>query len=415
MSDTEITNVRLRVAYTSRGDETIEAEVVVRSGDLGRATAPMGASAGRFEARHLPEGGALTAIRNFNSKREEIIGVDASDYHQVTEALKRIDPTERYLLIGAATAYSVSLAALEAAAKSLGKEMFSLIGLTENPVIPLPLGNVLGGGKHAGKGTPDIQEFLVVPLNPANIKDAVSVNLRVHKRVGEKLNALDPWFTSGRGDEGAWAPRLSNEAALEIVKESIDEISDETNIKIGFGLDFASSTLWDAKNGKYRYSRSKKELTREEQISYVAELVDRYDLVYVEDPLEEEDFDGFAELTSQLKGKRTLIVGDDLFVTNKERLIVGYKVGAGNGAILKVNQAGSLGEALEFAKACNEADYSVVASHRSGDTWDYHLAHVAVGSGAVMIKTGVIGGERMSKLMELIRIEERRRLPIAKL
>lgn len=410
MGGLDITDVRLRPAFTSRGDETIEAEVRVGSGHVGRATAPMGASAGRFEVRHLPRGGALEAIKNFNARRGAMIGVDASDYTGVSEALRRIDPTEDYSLIGGATAYAVSISAIDAAAKSLGKEVYELVPLAGKAEVPLPLGNVLGGGRHAGRGAPDIQEFLAVPLDPGSAVEAVAVNLRVHKRLRRKLEGVDPCFTGGRGDEGAWAPRLDNNAALRLVKESIDETSDETGVRIGFGLDFASSTLWDGKSGSYYYGGLGRRLSREEQISYVAELVDKFGLVYVEDPLEEEDFEGFAELTNQLKNKGVLIVGDDLFVTNRERLIRGHEKNACNGVILKVNQAGSLGEALLFAEASRERGYEIIASHRSGDTWDSHLAHIAIGVGALMIKSGVVGGERMSKLMELVRVQERRKL-----
>jgi enolase len=399
----KIVEVKLRLAFTGRGDETVEAEVRA-GGSRGRAAAPASASAGKHEVRHLPPGGAAEAIKSFDPSR--MIGVDASDPHAVTAALRSIDGTRDYSRIGGATAYAVSVAALEAASIELGRPMYELIGLYSEPRIPLPLGNVLGGGKHAGGGAPDVQEFLVFPLDPGNIVDAVRANLRVHALVRKGIERRDPSFPAGKGDEGAWAPRMSTIDALEVVSEAAAAASDELGVHIGLGLDVAASTIWSPSDGAYVYGREGRRLDPEGQISFMEELADRYGLKYIEDPLQEDDFEGFAEITRWAKGRGVLIVGDDLLVTSSSRLERAASMGAAAGAILKVNQAGSLGEAMDFARACRDRGYSIVASHRSGDTWDSHLAHVAVGTGAVMMKSGVVGGERVSKHMELLRIAE---------
>ncbi len=400
-----IREVRLRPAFTGRGDETVEAEVIAGR-SRGRAAAPAGASAGKHEVRHLPVGGAAEAIRAFDPSR--LIGVDASDPYAVRDALRSLDGTGDYSRIGGATAYAVSLAALEAASLELGRPMYELIGLYEEPRIPLPLGNVLGGGRHAGGGAPDVQEFLVFPMNPRGALEAIRANLLVHSLVRRGIERRDPSFPAGKGDEGAWAPRMGTLEALEVVSEAAAAASDELGIKIGLGLDVAASTLWDPSRRAYVYSREGRTLDAESQASFLEELADRFGIRYLEDPLHEDDFDGFAEMTRWARARGVLVVGDDLLVTNASRLERAARSGAASGAILKVNQAGSLGDALEFARACRSHGYSIIASHRSGDTWDSHLAHVAVGTGALMMKSGVVGGERMSKLMEILRIAEAR-------
>ncbi|MGC9191236.1 MAG: phosphopyruvate hydratase [Conexivisphaera sp.] len=398
-----ISEVRLRPAFTGRGDETVEAVVSVGP-HRGRATAPAGASAGRHEAVHLPPGGAAEALRNFDASR--LLGVDASDPRAVTGALRSMDATPNYSRIGGATAYAVSVAALEAASAHLGKPMYELIGLYTEPRLPLPLGNVLGGGKHAGGGAPDVQEFLVFPLDPATPLDAIRVNLRVHALVRKGIERRDPTFPAGKGDEGAWAPRMNTLEALDVVSQAAAEASDELGVRVALGMDVAASSLWSPSDRAYVYSREGRRLSPEEQISFMEELADKYGLRYLEDPLHEDDFEGFSEITRWARGRGVLVVGDDLLVTSASRLERAAGMGAAAGAILKVNQAGSLGEAMEFARACRSRGYSIIASHRSGDTWDSHLAHVAVGTGAIMMKSGVVGGERMAKHMEILRIAE---------
>jgi enolase len=226
----------------------------------------------------------------------------------------------------------------------------------------------------------------------------------VHKEVRSLLEKADPTFTGGKGDEGAWAPNLSNDKALEIVVSAANAVSADMRVEVRVGLDIASSSLWDSKSQKYVYERAGVRRSRSEQIDFVLEMILKYKLVYVEDPLNEEDFEGFAEITE--KSRNCLICGDDLFTTNTDRLSRGIKLHAGNAIIIKPNQIGTLSDTLKAVRMAKNADYVPVASHRSGETCDTYLAHLAVGYECPVIKLGVVGGERLAKVNELLRIED---------
>ncbi len=398
-----VTQFFARPLFTSRGDPTVEVDVHLGR-VMGRAVAPQGASSGRNEAVHLPEGGSRQAVKNLYSVRDRLVGLDAADLEGVAKRLREVDGTPGFSFIGGASAFAFSVASAVAESAAEGRPLYQLISGREEGTIPVPIGNVLGGGKHAGPGSPDIQELLVAALGAPDIYSAVSANLAVHREVRRLIEEKDPSFPGGKGDEGAWAPRMSDEEALETVGRAVEKVSRELGFKIGMGLDLAASSLWDGRRKVYDYTRKGRRLSAAEQISYVLDLIRAYSLFFVEDPLDEEDFDGFMELTAKAKGAR--IVGDDIFVTQLTRLRRGISMKAGNGAILKVNQVGPLHDAVLFAREAHSAGYLVAASHRSGDTWEPHLAHIAVGTGAELIKTGVLGGERMSKLAELIRISE---------
>jgi enolase len=393
-----------RLCFNSRGQETVEVDV--KAGDcLGRAMAPAGASVGRFEAQNFPEGGVREALRLLKEYSTKLVGLDASDPKALTSVLRGIDGTPNYSRIGGATAYAVSMAAAEAAALHLKKPLYSIISPTVKPRLPFPLGNFIGGGKHAGPGAPDIQELLACPLGAKRIEDALRANITVHSEARKLIERKQPLFAGGKGDEGAWAANLSNEDALTVAAEAVATASDKLGFRIRLGVDFAASTLWSEKDGVYVYARSGKKLTPEEQINFVAELKDRFDLFYLEDPLHEDAFEEFCELSRSVKG--TLVVGDDLLVTNPGRLKTALSKRSCNGAILKVNQAGSLGDALEFAQLATANNIVLTTSHRSGDTVDSHISHVAIATGSKMIKTGIVGGERIAKLNELLRVNER--------
>jgi enolase len=265
--------------------------------------------------------------------------------------------------------------------------------------LPLPFGNVLGGGRHAVGGT-DIQEYLAISMAPRFVDRAFG-NAAVHKKVKELLQKRFPDEAIGKGDEGAWVAKLGNEEALQLVKEACDSVSDSLGFKVKAGLDIASSELFDGVHYKYK----EKKRTKEEQISFVAELVDRYELYYVEDPLEEEDFDGFAQLTAQV-GNKTLVCGDDLFVTNRARVVKGIELEAANCVLIKPNQVGTLSDTAETVNIARKNGYSTVVSHRSGETEDNTIAHLAIAFSSTGIKCGAVGGERIAKLNELIRLEE---------
>ena len=271
--------------------------------------------------------------------------------------------------------------------------------------IPYPLGNMINGGAHAGKNAPDIQEFLVVPVGAKNITEAVFANSSVHKRIGELIKAKDKSFTGGKGDEGGWAPNLTNEDALEIQAKSCEEIGDELGIEVRPSMDIAASSLWDDKQEKYVYEREGVVRDSGEQVDFVEDIINTYNMFFMEDPFHENDFEGFTELTKRI-GDKCLICGDDIFVTNAELLQKGIDTCAANAIIIKPNQIGTLSDTYKTIKLAKDNNYTPVVSHRSGETTDETIAHLAVAFSCPLIKTGAISGERIAKLNELIRIEK---------
>ena len=401
---TVIEDVTARKIFDSRGEQTLEIDITTTVG-FGRASAPSGASRGKAEVMPYPEGGVDQAIRKVEELiAPELIGMNAEEQEQIDILLHKIDGTKDFRNIGGNTAYSVSLAIADAASSSYGIPLFQQLGGYLASELPYPLGNVLGGGRHAHGKAPDIQEFLVLPLEAASFSEAAKANVLVHKRVGSLLRKSDGSFTGGRGDEGAWAPSMKNEEALETMMKACEEVSEELGVKCGVGVDMAASTLWRPKEKRYVYARDGVERNAGDQVEFVLRLIKDYNLVYVEDPFHEEDFESFAELTKRVK--KCLICGDDLFVTNKQRLAHGVRVGAANAVIIKTNQVGTLTEAWETTKMARKARYIPVMSHRSGETTDVHLAHLAVAFQCPVIKTGVIPGDRAAKINELIRVEE---------
>ncbi|PSQ12830.1 phosphopyruvate hydratase [Halobacteriales archaeon QS_5_70_15] len=397
---TLVTEVRLRRILDSRGNPTVEAEVHTESGGFGRGAAPSGASTGEYEAIERPAGEAIAKARELAVPRLEG-QVYAGDQRGVDRALRAADGTEDFSEIGANSAVAISMAAARAAADVLGAPLYQhLGGAFRGNECPTPLGNVIGGGEHAAHAT-DIQEFLAAPVGAPSVTEAVFANARVHGEVGDAL--ADRGIAAGKGDEGAWAPSIDDGKAFEVVAEAVERVEDEVGFGIGIGLDVAASEMFDPDRAVYEYSDT--ERTPAEQIDYVAELVDEYDLVYVEDPLDEDDFDGFAQLTDRA-GDRTLVCGDDLFVTNVERLERGIDRGVANSILVKPNQIGTLSDAFDAVELAVAHGYAPVISHRSGETTDDTIAHLAVATAAPFVKTGAVGGERTAKLNELIRIEE---------
>jgi enolase len=401
--ETEIKDLRARIVFNSRGEKAFEADVLVGR-FIGRASAPAGASTGGGEAVAFPPSGPEAAIQAFRQYSRKIVGFDASDIFGLARLLREIDPSPSFSSIGGAAAFAISVAAADASSKALGLPMYKLIGGERVYAHPYPLGNVLGGGKHAGEGSPDIQEFLSLPTGAGRIYDAIYANILVHKEVKRLVEMKDPTFAGGKGDEGAWAPHLTDLEALEVVGSAVANVGDRVGFKVSMGIDFASSSIFDPETGQYNYARRKVKLTREQQINFVLSIIDKYSPAYVEDPMFEEDFEGYAEITRQVK--HTLVVGDDIFVTDSRRLLKGAEFGACNGVILKVNQVGPLGDALKFADTAKAKGYAVAVSHRSGESVDPHLAHIALGVSAEIMKSGVVGGERVAKLNELIRVDE---------
>ncbi len=403
-----IQSVAARKVLDSRGNPTIEVEVAVegkRITSVGRAAAPSGASRGKHEVVAFPEGGADAAVKKVREfLTPKLIGASASEQEKIDVLLHELDGTSNFSKIGGNTAVAVSMAVAKAAASALGMPLYKYLGGEQASHLPYPLGNVLGGGAHAGKQAPDIQEFLVVSAGASDFVDAAFANSQVHKKVRAAIETKDKTFTGGKGDEGAWAPNLDNLQAMDVVTQACEQGSDEVGFEVRPSLDVAASSLYDEKKLAYVYEREGKSRDAGEQIDFVIELINTHKLFYVEDPLHEEDFEGFAELTRKV-GKDCLICGDDLFVTNVGRLQKGLKVGAANAVLIKPNQIGTLSDTLAAIKLAKKQGYVPVMSHRSGETSDDTIAHLAVAWAAPMIKTGVVGGERVAKLNELIRIE----------
>lgn len=402
-----ITGLSGRVVFDSRGDKTIEVEAKV-DGALGRAAAPAGKSRGKREVEPYPKGGPEEAVRILKEKvAPKLVGQEYTGFTALDQMLMEIDGTPNFSNIGGNTALAVSVATLTAYASLRGEPLYKLIAqeTRQDPGLPLPLGNVLGGGKHAGEGAPEIQEFLVLPLNPRTINEAVEANIRVHKTLGEILSKKVTGFPLGKGDEGGYAPPISVEAALEAVTEAAQRVGDAMNIKIGVGLDVAAGSIFDDATGRYVLKSQGLYLDREGFLNFITRLADKAGLVYIEDPFIEDDPEAFAELRKQLP--KTLICGDDLVVTRRELIEDCLKKGAINAAIIKPNQVGCLLLTWQAVDACLRGGAVPAASHRSGETTDAYLSHLAVGMGCKVIKAGVLGGERIAKANELIRIGEK--------
>lgn len=400
-----IEDVMARKIFNSRGRETIEVDIVTVDG-FGSSAAPAGASKGKAEVVSYPEGGVDAAIQRLEELvAPELVGMDAEEQNEIDALLHEIDGTENFANIGGNTAFAISVANAEAAATSYELPLFQYLAGYVGCELPYPLGNVLGGGKHALGKTTDIQEYLVIPLNAQCFMEAAQANIMVHEKIGVLLRKADPNFTGGRGDEGAWAPNIENEAALKIVVQACDEVSAELGVECRACLDVAASSFWDAQKKVYVYSMEGKKRDSGEQLEFMLHLIEEYKLAYVEDAFHEDDYESFAELTKKVNND-CLVCGDDLFVTNRERLAKGIGMGAGNSLIVKTNQIGTLTDAWETTKLAKSAGYVPVMSHRSGETVDTHLAHLAVGFSCPVIKSGVLHGERVAKTNELIRIEE---------
>ncbi|WP_281194286.1 phosphopyruvate hydratase [Halorubrum sp. F4] len=396
---TRITNVSLRRILDSRGNPTVEADVLTESGGFGRAAAPSGASTGEFEAIELPAEESIAKARERAVPRLE--GLFAGDQRSVDAALRAADGTDDFSAIGANSAVAISMAAAKAGADVLGAPLYQhLGGAFRGGNFPVPLGNVVGGGEHAKEAT-HIQEFLAAPVGAPSVSEAVFANAAVHAAVADVLD--ERGVPAAKGDEGAWAPPISDAEAFEVVEEAVDRVEEDVGFEIRFGLDVAAAELYDDDADAYVYGDETR--STDEQIEYVAGLVEEYDLAYVEDPLDENDYEAFAELTDRV-GDRTLICGDDLFVTNVERLRDGIDAGAANSILIKPNQIGTLSDAFDAVELATRNGMESVISHRSGETEDTTIAHLAVATDAAYIKTGTVGGERTAKLNELVRIAD---------
>jgi enolase 1/2/3 len=399
-----ISSLKGRIVFNSRGSKSIEIDVITDNKFLGRACAPSGASVGSHEVPSFINNDPELTLRTFLSNMHRFIGVDASNPISIFEVLKSIDTSNDFSRIGGAVTYGLSIAAAASASASLKVPLFAMLNKKGPYRYPYPLGNILGGGSHAGPGTPDIQEVLVCPIGTKNIMEALQMNFNIHKEVRALLEKIDKKFTYGRGDEGAWAPNMNNDEAVSTVAQAVENSGLKLGKDIALGIDFASSSMWDSKRKLYDYSRQGLVRNTEEQINFVEDLIKNYHLIYAEDPVNEDDFESMAIITK--RNKNCYVTGDDMLVTSAVRISEASKYGACNAAILKVNQAGTLYNALDFADNCTKNNIKIITSHRSGESVDAHISHIALSTSSKMIKTGVVGGERVSKLNEFLRLSE---------
>jgi len=399
-----ITALKGRIVFNSRGTKTIEVDVVTDKKFFARACAPSGASVGKHEAQSFPDDDSKKALEVFTANAKKFVGLDAEDPRVIFDALRSIDNTEMYTKIGGAVAYALSIAAIDSAAKALNVPMFKLLKPRKPYKFPFPLGNILGGGAHAGPGTPDIQEFLVCPIGAKSIIEAIEMNFEVHKELCKVIESIDKHFTYGRGDEGGWAPNVNNDQALELVEKAIKNCGFSLGKEISIGIDLASSSLWNEKKKIYDYVRQGIVRNTQEQIDFADDLIRGYKLIYLEDPVHEEDFESMAIITK--RNPKCMVTGDDMLVTNTRRVKEAAKSKVCSGAILKVNQTGTLYDAMKFAEECTKNNIRIVTSHRSGESLDSHIAHIAIATDSKMLKSGVLGGERIAKLNELLRLTE---------
>ena len=393
-----------RKIFNNRGEETIEVDVITASG-FGRAAAPAGKSRGKAEVIYYPQGGVEAAIKKVDDLvAPELAGLNADFQEEIDSTLHEIDGTTDFKNIGGNTAFAISLANAEAAANSHSLLLFQFLGGNAATTLPYPLGNCISGGAHARGGkTPSIQEYLALPHGAESFLEAQTANTQIHKKIETALKKKSTTFTGGKSDEGAWIANIDTEDAFEVIAKACEEVGNEMDFECGFGIDVAASSFWKPKEEKYVYEMEGKKRDTSEQLEFMLDLIEKYHLAYVEDPFNEDDFDSFAELTR--KAKNCMICGDDLFTTNTERLNNGIKINAGNAIIIKVNQIGTLTDAAETIELAQRHGYDAVVSHRSGDTCDWHIAHLAVAYKCPVIKTGVVEGARIAKLNELIRIE----------
>lgn len=407
-----IIDVYAREILDSRGNPTVEVEVELESGAFGRAAVPSGASTGIFEAVELRDGdksrylgkGVLKAVDNVNSIiAQEIIGMDALDQVEIDEKLIEIDGTHNKGKLGANAILGVSLAIAHAAADEIGIPFFQYIGGVNAKTLPVPMMNILNGGAHADNNV-DIQEFMIMPVGAESFKEAVRMCAEVFHNLKAVLKGRG--YNTAVGDEGGFAPNLtSNEEALQVIVEAINKSGYKPGEDVFIAIDCAASEMYK-EDGKYHLEGEGVVKNFEEMVEYYEEMVNRYPIISIEDGLAEDDWDGWKLMTEKL-GKKIQIVGDDLFVTNTERLSKGIEKGVANSILIKLNQIGTLTETLDAINMANRAGYTAVVSHRSGETEDVTIADLVVAVNAGQIKTGAPSRtDRVAKYNQLIRIEE---------
>ena len=414
MNYLEIEKVTGREILDSRGNPTVEAEVLLIDGTTGRGTAPSGASTGEFEALELRDEdkkrylgkGVLKAVKNINNTiNDTLTGMDASDIYAIDSAMIKEDGTKDKSKLGANAILAVSIACARAAANAMDISLYRFLGGISGNRLPVPMMNILNGGAHS-KNSIDIQEFMIVPVSACCFKEALCMGAEVYHSLKKVLE--ERGLSTAVGDEGGFAPDVDSlEEVLDLLVESVKEAGYECGKDICFALDVAASE-WKNKKGKgfYKLPKSGRDYNSDELIDMYKNMTMKYPIISIEDPLDEEDWDGWKKITAEL-GNKIQLVGDDLFVTNTKRLEKGIAEKCGNSILIKLNQIGSVSETLEAIKMAHKAGYTSIASHRSGETEDTTIADLAVALNTCQIKTGApCRSERVAKYNQLIRIEE---------
>lgn len=408
-----IIDVYAREVLDSRGNPTVEVEVITENGAFGRALVPSGASTGAYEAVELRDGdknrylgkGVMKAVENVNNIiAEEIIGLDVFDQAAIDKLMIELDGTPNKSKLGANAILGASLAVARAAADELGLPLYQYIGGVNAKTLPVPMLNILNGGKHADNNV-DIQEFMVMPVGAPNFREAIRMATEIFHSLKSVLKSKG--LNTAVGDEGGFAPNLSsNEEALKTIVEAIEKAGYKPGEEVMLALDVAASELYDSEKRIYKLAGEGRSLTVEEMVNYYEELVNKYPIISIEDGLAEDDWDGWKLLTERL-GKKIQLVGDDLFVTNTERLKKGIELGVANAILIKLNQIGTLTETLDTIEMAKVNGYTAIISHRSGETEDTTIADLAVATNAGQIKTGAPSRtDRVAKYNQLLRIED---------
>ena len=408
-----IDDVYAREILDSRGNPTIEVEVILEDGAFGTAAVPSGASTGEHEAVELRDGdkdrymgkGVLKAVQNVNEIiADEIIGLDASEQPFIDKVLIELDGTPNKAKLGANAILGVSMAVAKAAAESFGLPLYQYLGGVNAKTLPVPMMNILNGGKHADNNV-DIQEFMIAPAGASEFHEALRMGAEVFHNLKKVLTSKK--YNTAVGDEGGFAPDLkSNEEALQVILEAIKKAGYEAGKDIFICLDPASSEFYDKKKGRYILASENKELTSEEMVSYYEKWVKKYPIISIEDGLDENDWAGWKIMTQRL-GNKIQLVGDDIFVTNTEKLSRGIKEGVANSILIKLNQIGTITETLDTIEMAHKAGYTTVVSHRSGETEDNTIADFVVATNSGQIKTGSASrSDRIAKYNQLLRIED---------
>ncbi len=405
-----IIDVTGRQIFDSRGNPTVEVDVMLDDGSFGRAAVPSGASTGAHEAAELRDGGrqymgkgVLNAVDNVNTAIfDELEGMDALDQIEIDQAMIELDGTPNKSKLGANAILGVSLAVAKAAAESSMLPLYRYLGGPNAHIMPVPMMNIINGGSHADNPI-DIQEFMIMPIGAASIADAIRIGSEIFHTLQKSLS--DKGHNTNVGDEGGFAPNLASaDDALGFIMKSIEKAGYKPGEDVALSLDCAASEYY--KNGKYEMTGEGKSLSSQENSAYLADLAARYPIISIEDGMDEDDWEGWKTLTDAI-GDKVQLVGDDLFVTNSERLSSGIKMGVANSILVKVNQIGSLSETMQAVDMAHRASYTSVMSHRSGETEDYTIADLSVALNCGQIKTGSLSrSERLSKYNQLIRIEE---------